>query len=101
MPDPYPDLNWPPEPQPEQVAQERSARGQCSRVQSWLAEVTAGVRKIRELEASPAAPEALAAGFKPRIRGAVGSGFAGGGTFGRLAPGPDLADFTADTWPAS
>ncbi len=32
------------------------------------------------------------------MRGAVGSGFAGGGALDRLAPGPDLADFTADAW---
>ena len=60
--------------------------------------MTAGVRRVRELEASPAAPEALAAGFTHRVRGAIGSGFAGGGTLDRLAPGPDLADFTADAW---
>ena len=115
MPDPHPDLNWPPEPQPsqdqpaqDQPAQDQagheeswrqeSSRQQSSRAQCWLAEVTAGVRRVRELEASPAAPEALAAGFTHRVRGAVGSGFAGGGTLDRLAPGPDLADFTADAW---
>ena len=140
MPDPHPDMNWPPEPQPEQdqsaqersgrsrsareqsareqsareqSAREQSAREQSARVQSarerssraqaWLAELTAGVRKIRELEAGPveagaAVPEALAAGFTHRVRDAVGSGFAGGGRFDRLAPGPDLADFTADAW---
>ena len=115
MPDPHPDLNWPPEPQPgqdqpahdqpaqdqpahDQFSRDQSSRAQTSRAQCWLAEVTAGVRRVREAEASPAAPEALAAGFTHRVRGAVGSGFAGGGTFDRLAPGPDLADFTADAW---
>ncbi len=98
MPEPHPDLNWPPEPQPgeEQPGEEQPARS--SRAQAWLAELTAGVRKIRELEAGPAAPEALAARFTHRVRGAVGSGFAGGGALDRLAPGPDLADFTADAW---
>ena len=60
-------------------------------------ELTAGVRKIRPVEASTA-PEALAAGFTHRVRGAVGSGFAGGGLLDRLDPGPDLADFTAQAW---
>ena len=45
-----------------------------------------------------AAREALAAGFTHRVRGAVGSGFAGGAAFDRLDPGPDLADFTAQAW---
>jgi hypothetical protein len=84
MPDPHPDVNSP-------------AGPESSRALSWLVELTAGVRKIRPVEAS-AAPEVLAAGFTHRVRGAVGSGFAGGGMLDRLAPGPDLADFTAQAW---
>lgn len=80
MPDVHPDLNWPPEPAPEpQAGDERPALDRSSRAQAWLAELTAGIRKVRELEASPPVPEALAAGFTHRVRGAVGSGFAGGG----------------------
>jgi hypothetical protein len=113
--EPHPDLNWPPGPQPgesqageSQAGEEqpavgpsllaRGARVRSSRAQAWLAELSAGVRRVRELEAGPVGPEALAAGFTHRVRGAVGSGFAGGGVFDRLAPGPDLADFTADAW---
>ena len=101
MPEPHPDLNWPPEPQrgEDQPGEDRSlldralgssvleegARVRSSRAQAWLAELSAGVRRVRELEAGPGVPEVLAAGFTHRVRGAVGSGFAGGGVFDRLA----------------
>jgi hypothetical protein len=85
VPDPHPDVNSP-------------AGPESSQALSWLVELTAGVRKIRAVEASACGPEVLAAGFTHRVRGAVGSGFAGGGTFDGLAPGPDLADVTAAAW---
>ena len=84
------------QPTQDQPTQDQTSREQSrgsrresggSRAQCWLAEVTAGVRRVRELEASLAAPEALAAGFTHRVRGAVGSGFAGGGTSTGWPPG--------------
>jgi hypothetical protein len=86
VPDPRSDIHWP----------VGSGPGE-----SWLAELTAGVRvryEVRDGQGTDGVPEVLAAGFTHREAGLSGAGFAGGGAADRLVPGPALADFTAAAW---